>query len=245
MNIVHTRNTFTRPPTTISGILRIYVAPCQSLDDDQAGELHTVVEQFLDALRLGMFPGRLEAIRGFTRGDDGKLDVRVDVVDLELGALRVLYGMLIYFSIMVAPLGTVMAWVDPVGSTPNLFELDRPFPVHAGALPFDATFAVGDRGASPPLVVEVVFGRALTEDERERFAWEIQVWAALVQGGYPEPGDLPGSSAIGPLAVRCDEPGTLRLRAEAMLAGDACFEPLKALVSEWAASVPVVSLGTE
>lgn len=233
------------PRTVISGTVRVYAAPGEPLEDDQAGELSMVIERFLDALRLGMFAGTLERVHFVTRGDDGKVDARFDVVELELGALRVLYGMLTYFSIMVAPLGTVMAWTEPVGSTPNLFDFDAPLPVHRGALPFPTRLELNEAGAAPPLVVDVVFGRALTAEEKGRFDWEIQVWASLVQGGYPEPGDLPGSSAIGPLTVRYDDPQTLRLSAEALLAGEACLEPLKALVAEWAASLPVLSLETE
>lgn len=229
----------------IRGTLRIYVVPCEPLEDDQTDELCMVLERFLDAMRLGMFPGTLENIQEITRGDDGKIDARVDVVDLDPGALRVLYGMLAYFSIMVAPLGTMMAWCEPVGTTPNLLDTDSPLPSHRGELPFDATFTIGGAGAAPPLVVEVVFGRALTDEERDRFDWEIQVWAGLLQGGYPEAGDLPGSSTIGPFTVRFDDPQTLRLSAEGFMAGDACFEPLKALVTDWSAIVPVVSLETE
>jgi hypothetical protein len=232
------------PSTAISGTIRVYVVPCEPLEDDQAGDLYMVVERFLDALRLGVFPGTLERVHSITREDDGKVDARFDVAELELGALRVLYGTLTYFSIMVAPLGTVMAWTEPVGSTPNLFDFDAPLPVHRGGLPFDTRLEISEADAAPPLVVEVVFGRALTAEEKDRFDWEIQVWASLVQGGYPEPGDLPGSSAIGPLTVRYDDPQTLRLSAEALLAGEACLEPLKALVAEWAASVPVVSVAT-
>lgn len=234
-----------QPNSTISGTVRVYVVPCEPIADDQAGELYMVIERFLDALRLGMFLGTLERVHSVTRGDDGKVDARFDVAELELGALRVLYGTLTYFSIAIAPLGTVMAWTEPVGSTPNLFDFDAPLPVHHGELPFDTRLEISGAGAAHPLVVEVVFGRALTAEEKDRFDWEIQVWASLVQGGYPEPGDLPGSSAIGPLTVRYDGPQTLRLSAEALVAGDACLEPLKALVAEWAAGAPVVSLETE
>jgi hypothetical protein len=92
--------------------------------------------------------------------------------------------------------------------------------------------------------VEVVFGRALTDEEKDRFDQELRIWAALVHGGYPEPGELPGSSTIGPLEVRFDDARTMRARAEAILAGDACLEPLRALVVGWSASVPVVRLAT-
>jgi hypothetical protein len=37
----------------------------------------------------------------------------------------------------------------------------------------------------------------------------------------------------------------LRLCAEAFLAGDECFESLKALVLHWSATIPMVSVETE
>ena len=67
---------------------------------------------------------------------------------------------------------------------------------------------------------------------------------ALVFGGYPEPGELPGSSTIAPVSIRLDAPHTLRLYTDAILAGDACLEPLRALVARWSTSVPVACLAT-
>ncbi len=240
-----TVNPTTTPPATITGTIRLYVVPCEPLGSEQADELHAVVGSFLEALRLRMLPGMLGTIHDITRGDDGKVDARFEVVELELGALRVLHGMLAYFSVMVAPLGTMMAWCGPAGSTPNLLDTHAPLPVLRGELPFEVNVMFGAGGAAPPLVVEVVFGRPLTDDEKDRFDREIRVWTALVHGGYPEPNELPGGSAIGPLTVRYDDSQTLRLSAEAFLAGDECFEALKALVVYWSVTVPVVSLETE
>jgi hypothetical protein len=231
--------------TTITGTVRLHVVPCELLDADQTYELHMVRERFLAALRLRMFPGVLRVAHGITHRPDGKVDAGFDVVELELGAMRVLHGMLSYYSVMVAPLGTTMAWLEPVGSTPNLLETDAPLPRHRGRLPFDATLTATGSGAAPPLVIEVVFGRALTDDEKERLDQEIHAWAALVAGGYPEAGDLPGSSTIAPLLVRYDDPWTLRAGTEALLAGEACLEPLKALVVRWSTTIPVVSLEIE
>lgn len=233
------------PQPAITGTVRVYVAPCRPLDPDQADALHEVLERFLDALRLRMFPGTLSRLHGITRGDDGKADARFDVVDLDLGAFRVLHGMLSYASVMVAPLGTIMAWCEPVGTTPNLLDARAPLPMYRGLLPFDATFTVGAAGASPPLMVEVVFGRALTEEEQDRLDDEIRVWVALVHGGYPEDGDPTGSSAMGPITVHYDDPGILQLHAEVFLASDSSFESLKALVVHWSTEMPVVSLETE
>ena len=233
------------PKPAITGTLRVYVVPCEPLDHDQADELHATLEQFLAALRLRMFPGTLAVVHGITRGDDGKADARFDVVELELGALRVLYGMLSYFSVMVAPLGTMMAWLEPVGSTPNLLDVTESVPMHRHRLPFDATFTIDDAGAAPPLSVDVVFGGPLTDDEKKRLDQEIRVWVALVHGGYPEDGDPPGSSAMGPITVRFDDPQTLRLHAEAFLGSTLCFEPLEALVVRWSATMPVISLETK
>lgn len=230
----------------ISGTIHVYVVPCEPLDGDQADELHAVIDRFLAALRLGMFPGTLRVAHHTTRGDDGKAHARFDVMELDLGALRVLHGMLNWFAMMVAPLGTLMAWCEPVGSTPNLFDLDVPLPVHRSPLPFAVTSAF-DRSttsATPSLTVGIRFARALTIDEQHRFTHELRLWAALVHGGYPEPGELPGSSTIAPLTIRFDPPHTLRVHADAILAGDACLEPLRALVARWSAWVPVVSLGT-
>lgn len=233
------------PQPTITGTVRVYAAPTRALDPDQADELHAVLGCFLEALRLRMFPGTLATVHGIARGDDGKADARFDVVELELGALRVLYGMLSYFSVMVAPLGTVMAWCEPVGSTPNLFDVDAPVPKHRDGLPFEGSFTVGGAGACPPLSVEVVFGRVLGDEEKDRFDREIRVWVALVHGGYSEDGDPPGSSAMGPVTVRYDDPQTLRLHADAFMAGDASFESLKGLVAGWASTIPVVSVELE
>ena len=238
-------STIAWPHAAITGTLRVYVAPSRALEPDQADELHAVLGCFLEALRLRMFPGTLATVHGLARGDDGKVDARFDVVELDLGALRVLHGMLSYVSVMVAPLGTMMVWCEPVGSTPNLFDVDAPLPKHRHRLPFEAALAVGGAGASPPLSVEVTFGRALTDDEKDRFERELRVWVALVHGGYPEDGDPQGSSAMGPVTVRYDGSDTLRLHAEAFLAGDACFEPLMALVAGWASTIPVVRLETE
>lgn len=233
------------PQRSISGTVRVYVAPSKALDADQADELHATLDRFLEALRLRMFEGTLTTIHEVARGDDGKADIRFDVVSLELGALRVLHGMLSYFSVMVAPLGTTIAWCEPVGTTPNLFDVDAAWPTFGHPLPYHATFFVDGPGAAPGLVVEVVFGRALTDMEKDQLDHEIRVWASLVNGGYPEDDDPPGSSAIGPLTVRYDDPETLRLHAEGFLGSLSCFESLKALVACWASTIPVVSLETE
>jgi hypothetical protein len=227
-------------PIAITGTIHVYVVPCEPLDDDQADELHAVIERFLDALRLRMFPGTLRVVHGVDRGDDGKAHARFDVVELDLGALRVLHGMLNWFAMMVAPLGTMMAWCEPVGTTPNLFDLDVPLPVHHGPLPFAVTSTLGSTTATPSLTVEVRFAHALTPEDQHRLGHELRVWAALVHGGYPEPGELPGSSTIALLSIRFDDRHTLRLHADAILASDACLEPLKALVAGWSATIPAI-----
>lgn len=229
-------------PLAITGTLHVYVVPVEPLEHDHADALHAVIERFLAALRLRMFPGTLGVVHGIGRGSDGKAHARFDVIELDLGALRVLHGMLSWFAMMVAPLGTVMAWSEPVGSTPNLFDVDVPLPVHRGRLPFPAILALRSTGGTPRLEVELVFGRSLTTSERDRLDRELRTWAALVHGGYPEPGELPGSSTITPITVAFPEPHTLRLHAEAVLAGDACLEPLRALCVRWSASVPVVCI---
>lgn len=226
----------------ITGTIHVYVVPCEPLERDQADGLHAVLERFLEAVRLRMFSGTLRCVHGISRGDDGKAHARFDVTELDLGALRVLHGMLNWFAMMVAPLGTIMAWCEPVGSTPNLFDLDAPLPVHHGALPFAATSTFDSTTTS--LTVEVVFGRALTSAERHRFDRDLRIWAALVHGGYPEPGELPGSSTIAPISVCFDSAHTLRLYTDAILAGDACLEPLRTLVVGWTAHVPVSSCKT-
>lgn len=228
----------------ITGTIHVYVVPCEPLDRDHADELHAVIDRFLAALRLGMFPGTLRLVHDTTRGDDGKAHARFDVMELDLGALRVLHGMLNWFAMMVAPLGTLMAWCEPVGSTPNLFDLDVPLPVRRCPLPFAATSTFSSTTATPSLTVAVRFARALTTDEQYRFTQELHLWAALVHGGYPEPGELPGSSTIAPLRVCFDAGHTLRLHTDAILAGDACLEPLRALVARWSVTVPVASLVT-
>lgn len=229
----------------ITGTIHVYVVPCEPLDCDHANELHAVIAHFLDALRLGMFPGKLRVAHDTVRGDDGKAHARFDVAELDLGALRVLHGMLNWFAMMVAPLGTMMAWCEPVGSTPNLFDLDVPLPVCRGPLPFAATSKLSCNTATPSLTVEVCFARALTTDEQHRFDQDLRIWAALVHGGYPEPGELPGSSTIAPISVRFDAPHTLRLHSDAILAGDACLEPLRALVVGWSATALVTRLQSE
>lgn len=228
----------------ITGTINVYVVPCEPLERDQADELYAVLERFLASLRLQMFSGTLRCVHGIARGDDGKVHARFDVTELDLGALRVLHGMLSWFAMMVAPLGTMMAWCEPVGSTPNLFDLDVPLPVHRGPLPFAMISTFGRTSATPSLTVEVRFARALTTNEQHRFTEELQAWAALVFGGYPEPGELPGSSTIAPVSIRLDAPHTLRLYTDAILAGDACLEPLRALVARWSTSVPVACLAT-
>jgi hypothetical protein len=238
-------NTPVHPPITITGTIHVHVVPCEPLDAERAEELHLVLDRFIGALRLRMFPGALRAFHGITHRADAKVDAAFDVVELEVGALRVLHGMLAYFSVMVAPLATTMAWLDPVGSTPNLLDTDAPLPAHRSRLPFDATFTVGGGGVAPPLAVEVVFGRPVADEEKSRFDQELRVWASLLHGGYPEAGDLPGSSTIGPLTVRYDDPWTLRASTEGFFASDASFEPLKALVVGWVRTIPVVSLETE
>jgi hypothetical protein len=226
----------------VTGTVRVYVVPCEPLDSHQTGELHSVMGRFLDALGLGLFPGTLQAVHPVTRGDDGKVDAFFDVTELDPGALRVLYGMLTDFSLTVAPLGTIMAWCGPVGTTPNLFDTDAPMPEYRGGFPFDATITFSDTGSAFPLIVDVVFDRELDAEERHRFEREIRAWAALVHGGYPERGELPGTSTIGPFTVRYEDPRTLCLTVETLQAGAECLEPLKALVVRWSTSVPVEEL---
>ena len=225
----------------ITGTINVYVVPCEPLERDEADELHAIIERFLGAVCLHMFSGTLRCVHAISRGDDGKAHARFDVTELDLGAFRVLHGMLSWFAMMVAPLGTIMAWCEPVGSTPNLFDLDVPLPVHWDPPPFATSVRVTTDSS---LTVEVRFARALTTLEQHRFTEELHGWAALVHGGYPEPGELPGSSTISPISIRLDDPNTLRLHADAILAGDACLEPLRALVACWSTSVPVVHLMT-
>ena len=95
------------------------------------------------------------------------------------------------------------------------------------------------------VVVEVVFADDLGDEDKDRLDRELRVWVTLVHGGYPRSGDPPGSSAIGPLSIRYDDAQTLRLSADAFLAGDECFASLQALLLHWHETTPVLSLETE
>lgn len=238
-------NTTNWPQPAITGMVRVYVAPSRPLDTGHADLLHAIIGSFLDALRLRMLPGTLLEAHSVVRGDDGKADARLAVANLDLGSLRVLYGMLSHFSVMVAPLGTMIAWCEPPGSTPNLLDVDAPLPGYSTRLPFHATLSIDYPGAAPRLAVEVGFGRALTDEEQNRLGHELRVWVALVHGGYPKDGGPPGSSAMGPIAVRFDAPNTLRFHADAFLASVASFESLKALVVHWSSKIPVMGLDAE
>jgi len=231
---------------TIGGTVRLRAVPQAPLDPAEAQQLRIVVEQFLEALRLRALPGTLRDVHAFEQAADGSIEACFDVLDVELGVFRVLYGLLSHFSLIVAPLRSVTAQREsPV--LPALGELlgtDAPLPKLHAQPPFPVRISIRP-GAAPPLVVEVVFGKALSDEEKDRLDREIRVWAALVQGGYPRPGDPPGSSALGPFTVRHDDAETLHLSAEAFFAGEECFESLAALLLHWSASIPVVSLETE
>lgn len=253
----------------MSGTIRLYVKPANPLGPDEAAELRAVVEQFFEALRLRALPGTMGTVHALDQKPEGALDARFDVIEVERGAFRVLHGMLEGFSCMVAPLGGALAWREPpsdegtvdllAATAPlvssaaspepppladNLLTTDAPLPVLGPRVPFEVSFSF-QGGAAPPLAIEVAFASPLTDDDKDRLDREIRVWAALVQGGYPLPGDPPGASALGPFTVRFDDAQTLRLSAESFLAGDECFESLRALLLQWNATTPVVSMETE
>lgn len=252
----------------INGTVHLQVTPQTALAEDDAAELRTIVEQFHEALRLHVLPGTLGSVHSFEQSTDGAVTARFDVSDVEPYAFRVLKGMLGYFSFMVAPLGLVAAWIEtpsrPITvdlhapttkldaeddhpaepSGPNLLTTDAPLPVAGSDLPFTVDLSLRS-GAAPPLVVEVVFADELDDEDKDRLERELRVWVALVHGGYPRPGDPPGSSAIGPLTIRYDDAQTLRLSADAFFAGDECFASLQALLLHWHETTPVLSLETE
>ena len=259
----------TRTPPTLSGTIRLYVKPQDPLGPSEAAELRGVVEQFFEALRLRALPGTMGTVHTLDQKPDGAVGACFDVIEVERGAFRVLHGMLEGFSYMIAPLGGTLAWREPPSDegtvdllavtaplvpsdaspeppplAENLLTTPAPLPVLGARVPFEVSFSF-QGGAAPPLAIEVVFANPLTDDDKDRLDREIRVWAALVQGGYPLPGDPPGASAMGPFTVRFDDPQTLRLSAESFLAGDECFESLKALLLRWNATTPVVSLETE
>lgn len=231
-------------PPTVRGTVRLYVAPVNALDDESARALLEVVENFVEALRLSMFRGKLVRIHGVSQADDGAVEARFDVLDVEPGAFRVLLGMLSHFSMIVAPLGAMTAWQEPQGSSPNLLTAHAPMPALPARVPFSVNLSTRG-GAAPPLVVEVVLGKALSPDDKNRLARELLVWTAVVNGGYPGGNDPPGTSAIGPLSVRFDDAQTLRLSADAFMAGPECFVALQALLLGWSNTIPVNSLETE
>jgi hypothetical protein len=258
-----------RTPPTLSGTIRLYVKPAAPLGPDEAAELRAVVEHFFEALRVRALPGTMGTVHTLEQKPEGVLDARFDVIEVELGSFRVLHGMLEGFSCSVAPLGGAIAWREPpsdegtvdllaataplvspdAGHEPpphaeNLLTTNAPLPTLGARVPFEVSFSF-QGGAAPPLAIEVVFANPLTDDDKDRLDREIRVWAALVQGGYPLPGDPPGASAMGPFTVRFDDPQTLRLSAESFLAGDECFDSLKALLLRWHTTTPVVSLETE
>ena len=261
--------THTKSPSTLSGTIHLYVKPTNHLGPDEAAELRAVVEHFFEALRLRALPGTMGTVHALDQKPDGALSARFDVIEIERGAFRVLHGMLEGFSCIVAPLGGALAWREPPSNegtvdllattvplvssdaspeppplAEDLLTTDAPLPLLGARVPFEVSFSF-QGGAAPPLAIEVVFANAVTDDDKDRLDREIRVWAALVQGGYPLPGDPPGASAMGPFTVRFDDAQTLRLSAESFLAGDECFVSLKALLLQWNATTPVVSLGTE
>lgn len=254
--------------SAIGGTVHLLVAPQDALVEDDAAELRTIVEQFHEALRLYALPGTLGTVHALEQNADGAVTARFDVSDVEPYVFGVLQGMLSYFSFMVAPLSSTAAWIEtpskPVTvdlhapttkldekqappaepSGPNLLTIDAPLPVPGSDLPFSVDLSLRP-GAAPPLVVEVVFADELGDEDKDRLDRELRVWVALVHGGYPRPGDPPGSSAIGPLSIRYDDAQTLRLSADAFLAGDECFASLQALLLHWHETTPVLSLETE
>lgn len=256
-------------PPTISGPIHLHVTPKSSLGADDAAALRAVVDHFLEAVRVHALPGTLGVIHKITQTAEGVLNACFDVLAAEPGSFRVLHGMLEGFSLLVAPLRGAVAWREPhategtvdllAATAPlpspvvrpeppphveNLLTAAEPLPVLGAPVPFDVTLSFR-AGAAPPLAIDVVFADPLADDDKDRIDHEIRVWAALVQGGYPRPGDPPGASAMGPFTVRFDDPQTLRLSSDAFLAGDECFESLKALLLHWHATTPVVSLETE
>lgn len=252
----------------IGGTVHLHVAPQAVLTKDDAVELRTIVEQFHGALRLHALPGTLGTVHALDQNANGALTARFEVSDVEPCSFRVLNGMLSYFSFMAAPLGPTAAWIEspskPVTidlhapttrldaeevpsagpSGPNLLTTDAPLPAVRSDLPFSVELSPRP-GAAPPLVVEVVFAEELGEEDKDRLDRDLRVWAALVQGGYPRPGDPPGTSAMGPFTIRYDDPQTLRLSADAFLAGDECFASLQALLLHWHETTPVLSLEIE
>lgn len=229
---------------TITGTIRLHVEVANPLESNEATELRSKIENFFESIRLSMFKGRLLTVHNVDQAKDGSLAARFDVEELEAGAFRVLLGMLSYYSMIVAPLSAMTARLESDEHASNLLSESAPIPALEAEPPFEVEISLRN-GVAPPLVVEVEFGQALSDQDKDRLADDIMVWTAVVHGGYPIDDQGPGNSAIGPLTVRYDDRHTLHLSADAFMAHEECFAPLQALLLHWNTDIPVLRLETE
>jgi hypothetical protein len=224
--------------TELTGEFRVDMA---GVNEGDAGALVRLLETFFAALELGMFPPASVGSREGPALADGTMRLSFQGARVPDAAFRVLAGMLTYFDAIVGPLGAHEATVHSVRG--NLLHGTVPFPAWPQPLPFDTDFDIPG-GTAPPLLVLADFRRAVSEAEREGFLRQVEVWHALLQGGYPRDDDLEGESGSGPVSIRFNSPSTLLVDSENWRADERCFTPLFNLLIHWGREGAPVDLVT-
>jgi hypothetical protein len=230
-------------PESISGPLRLLVWPSAPLTEETSRLLERRVDAFASAIRRGLFgsaglegmaplPPPAMLLRGGEPPSWGRL---LSVRALPLGALRVLKGMLAFFSEQSAPL---LHWeLERPGDIRNLLGVSADYPraSREGLL-----LAIEDGGHldssglnARELAIRIEFREPPPAALREKLMRPFEDWDELVNGGYPPEGAKPGQSAVGPSSTRFIDPYTLEHHVEGILAHPACFEPLFELARHW------------
>lgn len=170
--------------STISGNIALSVGLKDPLEAEHAKELRAIVDDFLAGVRMSLLGGSLLEGHEISQSKEGAIEARFGVKDVDRGAFRVLLGLFKFFEEVFVPLGEMQAHVRGGDTQHNLMTESDPLPTVSQELPFEVDLSIREEIA-PPLVVEVEFGRKLTDAEMDRLEEEMMVWAALVQGGYP------------------------------------------------------------
>jgi len=105
-------------------------------------------------------------------------------------------------------------------------------PPHASA----ADFPVAHRessGIAPPMSIVIAFVEAVPPEARPSLQTEMEVWAELLNGGYPFDDDPLGSSGIAAVTVSFVNPRMAVFATDGCRFGQAAIVPLIRLLARW------------
>jgi hypothetical protein len=199
-----------------------------------------ILNRFVEAVNFGMFyPGELTAPLNIER-HGAVISGEFAAMDLPIEAFRVLNGMLIYCA--NAHSVSMRSSVTNPDRDTNFLSLDIPgYPASPNALPF--AVQIDPPRQNQPFLAMIEFVSPVSENQQGSFLRALEVWDALVLGGFsPENTPSGGSVIWGPKSTRFLHPCLVQHSADGLFAHIDCFGTLINAVYKWHYTTPVLNI---